>query len=112
MGQETFRHFEGYRKHNKPERGGRVYLSGDFLKDHEGEILNLINHESKNAQATNPEHKVSKVEKIDGGIIVDTTEHSLAMHIGKSLTRAYKGEHKFTFHDNEKYIEVDWERND
>lgn len=110
MRKETDKHYEEFRAPKQIEAGGMVTLSGAFLKDHEEEILGLIKHESSCAEQDNPAHKVTNIEKKDGKIIVTTSMHGLAMHIGKSLMHAYKGEHKFTFSHDEKYVEVEWKR--
>ncbi|MFA6431214.1 MAG: hypothetical protein WCV91_02380 [Candidatus Margulisiibacteriota bacterium] len=110
MGQEYDRHFEDFRQPSKHEKGGIIKLSGAFLLDHEQEILNLIENENQKAIAENPEHKVIKVEKANSGIMVEVSEHSLAMHIGKSLSSAFKGKHEYKFRPGEKFVEVDWQR--
>ncbi|OGB90554.1 hypothetical protein A2625_03295 [candidate division WOR-1 bacterium RIFCSPHIGHO2_01_FULL_53_15] len=104
------RHYEDFQKPKKIEQGGRLKLSGAFLLDHEEELVNLIKHEGRLAEQKNPLHKVSKIEKVNGGIEAEVTDHNLAMHIGKALSHAYKGEHKYKFREGEKYVEVDWRR--
>lgn len=104
------RHYEDFQKPKAIEQGGILRLSGAFLLDHGDELLNLIKHEGRLAEQKNPQHKINKVEKVDGSILVEISDHNLTMHIGKALTHAYKGEHKYKFRDGEKYIEVDWKR--
>jgi hypothetical protein len=108
----TGRHYEGFREPKGIEEGGLVRLSGSFLLDHEEDLVNLIKHEGRLAEEKNPLHKVSSLAKVDGTIVAQTTDHNLAMKIGKALSHAYKGEHRYKFGNNEKFIEVDWERND
>ena len=110
MGQEYDRHFEDYRNTPLHEKGGIIRISGAFLLDHEQEILNLIENENKRANSENPEHKVIKIDKAKSGIMVEVSEHSLAMHIGKSLSHAFKGKHEYKFRPGEKFVEVDWQR--
>ncbi|HTY12915.1 MAG TPA: hypothetical protein VMD02_01870 [Candidatus Omnitrophota bacterium] len=110
MRKETDRDYTEFRQNTQKEAGGLVRIRGAFLKDHENDIVNLVKSESGRSAAHNPEHRVTDISKVDGGIDVTTSESSLAMHIGKSLNLAYKGEHKFTFSHDEKYIEVDWKR--
>lgn len=100
------RHFDDFRQPKKIEEGGLLRLSGAFIVDHEGELLNLIKNEAKNPE------QISKIEKIDGSIYVHVNNHSLANHLGKALVRAYKGEHSFKFLKGEKFVEVDWRRDD
>ena len=104
------RHYEGFMEPKHIEEGGILRLSGAFLLDHEEEVLNLIKHEGRLAEQKNPLHKVSKIEKADGVIHVEITDHNLALHIGKCLVHAYKGEHTYKFLKGEKFVEVDWKR--
>jgi hypothetical protein len=104
------RHYEGFQKPKAIEQGGIIKLSGSFLLDHEEELVNLIKHEGKLAEEKNPAHNVKKIEKVDGTIVAEITDHNLALHIGKALVHAYKGEHKYRFSKDEKYVEVEWKR--
>ncbi|KAF0134255.1 MAG: chaperone ATPase [Candidatus Saganbacteria bacterium] len=110
MRKETDRNYGEFRANVQKEAGGLVRLRGAFLKDHNEEIVNLIKHESKLAESENPDHRVTEISKVDGGMDVLISASSLAMHIGKSLSMAYKGEHKYNFSHDEKYVEVDWKR--
>lgn len=107
---ERSRTFDEFRDPEKIEEGGLLRISGAFILDHEEEILNLIKKEGKLEEQRNPNARIKKIEKNNGGISVETTHHSLAMHMGKSLQRAYKGEHKYRFLKGQKYVEVDWKR--
>ncbi len=104
------RHYEDFQKPKKIEEGGIIRLTGKFLLDHEEEILGLIKREGTLAEQKNPAHKVAAIDKVDGGILVQITDHNLAMHIGKSLVHAYKGQHDYKFLEGERYVEVDWKR--
>ncbi|NQT29048.1 MAG: hypothetical protein HQ596_00605 [Candidatus Saganbacteria bacterium] len=92
------------------EEGGIIKISGAFLLDHEEDILNLVKHEGKLAEERNPNARVIEIAKINGGIEVKTSDHNLAMRIGKALSRSYKGEHHYNFRKGEKYAEVVWKR--
>jgi hypothetical protein len=104
------RHFEDFREPKKVEQGGIVKISGNFLLDHEEDIINLVRHQGKLAEEKNPLHKVTKIEKANGAILVEASDHNLTMHIGKALVHAYKGEHEYKFRKGEKFVEVDWRR--
>lgn len=110
MRKETDRDFEEFRAKKQKEAGGQIKLSGAFLAEHETDILNLIKHQSRLSEATAPEHKVTDISKADGGIVVTTSSHTLASHIGKALCHAFKGETKITFSQDEKYVDIDWRR--
>jgi len=104
------RHYEDFMQPKMIEEGGVIRLSGKFLLDHETEVVNLIKHEGRLAAEKNPEHQVSKIEKVNGGIVVEISNQRLAMHIGKALVHAYKGEHEFKMLKGEKFVEVIWKR--
>lgn len=107
---EQRRHTEDFMKPKKIEEGGVIKLTGAFLLDHEAEIIGLIKHEAQLAEKKNPLHRVSEIQKVNGGITVNVTEHNLALHIGKALSHAYKGKHEYKFLPGEKFVEVDWNR--
>ncbi|MBI5701830.1 hypothetical protein HZC34_08340 [Candidatus Saganbacteria bacterium] len=107
---KDYRHYEAFRDNKTIEEGGLLRLSGAFLKDHEDEILNLVKHEGRLAEQENPSHKLMNIDKANGKIVVTTSVHNLATHIGKALSHAYKGKHTFKFLKGEKYVEVDWSR--
>lgn len=92
------------------EEGGTVRIAGSFILDHEADILSIVKHEGKLAIERNNNSRITKIEKIKDGILVETTSHNLAMRIGKALHSAYKGEFKFKFREGEKFVEVDWKR--
>lgn len=110
MAKGPYRHVEDFMEPKHIEEGGILRISGKFLLDHEDEIVNLVKHEGKLAEERNPLHKVSKIEKVDGGIVAEITDHNLTLHIGKALVHAYQGEHTYKFLKAEKYVEVIWRR--
>ena len=109
---ERIHRFEQWRKAKRVEEGGVVRISGNFLLDHEEDILNLVKHQGKLAEQKNPDHRVLKIGKGKKGIVVETSDHNLAMRIGKALHHAYKGRHEYKFMAGEKFVEVDWQRDD
>ena len=104
------RHYEDFKEPKHIEEGGVVRISGKFLLDHEEEIVSLVKHEAQKAEQKNPEHRISKIEKANGSIVVVVSDHNLAFHIGKALVHAYKGEHEYKFLKGEKFVEVIWKR--
>ncbi|MFH1542174.1 MAG: hypothetical protein ABIE84_03685 [bacterium] len=104
------RSYDEFRSPEKMEQGGLIRISGKFLLDHESDIINLIKHQAKLAEEKNADHKINTLEKSDGSIVVTTSDHNLALHIGKALSSAYKGEHQYKFSKGEKFVEVDWTR--
>ena len=103
-------HREEFRNPQKIEEGGLIKLSGAFLLDHEEEILNLVKKEGKLASERNEKAKLVKIDKANGSLAITTSDHNLALRIGKALTHAYKGQHSYKFLKGEKFVEVEWQR--
>ncbi|MBU1027307.1 MAG: hypothetical protein KKA31_06215 [Candidatus Margulisbacteria bacterium] len=104
------RHFEDFREPKHIEEGGIIRISGEFLLDHEGEIINLVKHQAELAEQKNPQHKLNSLRKVNGTLVASVSDHNLTLHIGKALVHAYKGEHNYKFLKDEKFVEVDWRR--
>ena len=67
MAKGPYRHIEGFRKPEKIEEGGIIRLSGKFLLDHGEEVIGLMKHEGEAAEKKNPHHRITRIEKVDGG---------------------------------------------
>jgi hypothetical protein len=109
VGREKGVRFEQWRNRDV-EEGGIVKISGKFLLDHEEDILNLVKKEGKLAEERNNNARITKIDKMGSGIVVETSDHNLASRIGKALHRSYKGEHQLKFREGEKFVEVNWRR--
>lgn len=90
--------------------GGVVTLSGGFLKEHEEEILNLINHENREAMEINPLERIIDIEQRDSEITVQTTNEKLAQRIGRAVFKAYDGVVEYKWSKGTKLARVNWHR--
>jgi NMD protein affecting ribosome stability and mRNA decay len=90
--------------------GGVVTLSGSFLKNHEDEIVNLVNHENQSAMEINPLERIMDIQKRDSEITVLTTNEKLAQRIGRSVFKAYSGEVEYKWSKGTKLARVNWHR--
>lgn len=90
--------------------GGIVTLSGDFLKEHKEEIMNLIRNEEERAMGKNPLERIMEIKEEGEGIEITTTNEKLAQRIGRSLEKAYQGKVEYRWSDDVKLIRVWWER--
>ncbi len=90
--------------------GGIIRIKGDFLKNHKNEILNMIRNEEQRAMGFNPLERVMKINRIEKGIEVTTTNEKLAQRIGKSLQRAYCGKIEYKWSNDTKLLRAEWER--
>jgi NMD protein affecting ribosome stability and mRNA decay len=89
---------------------GIVNLSGDFVTEHRDEIINLLRSEERHAIEKNPLERLMKIERRGNGLHVETTTDSLALRIGRVLSRAYKGHAKFDWKHGDKSVIVEWGR--
>ncbi|MFA4858732.1 MAG: BCAM0308 family protein [Candidatus Margulisiibacteriota bacterium] len=89
---------------------GIVNIRGDFLAEHFEDVVHLIKSEERRAEQKNPLERLMKIDKVNGGLHVETTSETLAMRLGHVLQRAFKGDTDFKFKSGNKYVEVDWSR--
>lgn len=90
--------------------GGVVRITGDFVKRHEQEIVNLINHENRGAMHLNPLERIMNIEHTDEGLTVYTTNEKLAQKIGRSVHKAYSGEVEYKWSEDTRLARVNWHR--
>ncbi len=95
-------------KENMP--AGTISLTGQFLKTHGQEILNLVKNEEKAEKAAHPLERIMAIEKENGKIEILTTGIHLAKRIGESVRRSYQGEFDLRYGDGEKTIFISWHR--
>ena len=90
--------------------GGVLKITGEFLRCHRDEIMNLIRNESNKAQTVNPLEKIMTLEAIDDGIEITTTNEKLAQRIGKAIHKAYSGQIEYKWSEDTKLARVNWHR--
>ncbi len=90
--------------------GGIVILSGDFLKKHREEIMNLIRNEEERAKGKNPLERIMEIKEEEGHVEITTTNERLAQRIGSSLEKAYQGRVEYRWSEDGKLLRVWWER--
>lgn len=89
---------------------GIVNIFGDFVLEHRDEIISFVRSEERHALERNPLERLMKIEKRGNGLYVETTTDSLALRIGKGLSRAYKGGFEFDWKYGDKHVLVKWRR--
>lgn len=90
--------------------GGVLKLTGDFLRRHRDEILNLIRNETTKAQVANPLERVMSMESDHDELEITTTNEKLAQRIGKALHKAYSGNIEYKWSEDTKLARVNWHR--
>src|SRR5258708_14721838 len=70
---------------------GLITLSGEFVRTHKAQALNLVRNLEKLERALHPLHRIIKIEEHRGDVIVSTTDIHLPKRIGEALHHACKG---------------------
>ncbi len=91
---------------------GVLELRGGYIKqpDKRELILNTLKHEAENEEARNPLARIMQIREEDGNLVIWTTTESLARRLGRVVYKAFKGDLKISFSENNKFIRVLWER--
>jgi NMD protein affecting ribosome stability and mRNA decay len=90
--------------------GGMIYLSGQYLKEKEEEIMNIVRNQEEQARAKRPLQRIMWVEKGDEGIEIATTNQHLARRIGRAVNSAHSGDFTIKQTSGENFVRVYWER--
>ena len=90
--------------------GGIVRLSGNFLKSHKKDIFNLVHNENERAMGINPLERIIDIVSDGTDYIIQTTNEKLAQRIGRSIHKAYSGDVKFSWSEDNKLVRVTWQR--
>jgi NMD protein affecting ribosome stability and mRNA decay len=90
--------------------GGIVMLTGQFLKMHETELLNLIKNEGDRAMAVNPLERIMDIQKNGASLTIYTTNERLAQRLGKAIHKAYDGDVAYKWSEDTKLARVLWQR--
>lgn len=89
---------------------GFVFLSGDFLNEHEAEIRKLIEHHEAKEKAQHPLQRIMAMERTDQGLEVTTTGIHLARDIGDAVYHAYQGMLDYHYNPDQMLLRVSWMR--
>jgi hypothetical protein len=90
--------------------GGYLTLEGDFVRDHEEEILGLVRNVEERARSEHPLQRLMGISKQEGGLQITTTDAHLAHSIAKALSHAYRGELDSTWAEGESLLRATWRR--
>ncbi len=100
----------GCERIDKRRVDGVVYLRGDFLREHSKEALNLIKSVARKKRNKNIAARILSIERNPEGMIIQTTERSLAERIGKEFEKAYSGQLQIQWPAGSEFARVNWER--
>jgi NMD protein affecting ribosome stability and mRNA decay len=91
--------------------GGIVTLKGDYFRQHQQDLMNLIRNEEKRARGFNPlERLMSVKENEKGNMVVSTTTEKLAQRLGRAIKKAFHGEVAYQWSHDNKLVRVEWVR--
>jgi len=90
--------------------GGVVTFSGDYLRLHEEEILELIKNKESRSRMKNPLGRIMEIRQEGSVLTISTTEDKLAQKLGKDIYKAHKGELHYQWSHGENFVRVDWKR--
>lgn len=91
---------------------GIVHLKGQYLSNHQNEILNIVKNCEKRAQSTRPLQRIMSVNKNKGSVEITTTSEHLARRIGKSIHNAHQGDLNIASAQDERLVRIYWKRED
>ena len=94
---------------NNPE--GVVVLSGQYLLEHEDEILNIIKNTEREARMKNPLARIMEIRQEKDELTILTTNDKLAQKLGRNVYKSHKGELHYNWGREQDRIRVKWERN-
>ena len=90
--------------------GGYVTLKGDFLKEHRGEIMNLIKNKEIRAIRNNPLERIMDIKDVGNSIEITTTTDKFAQMLGRIIHKAFSGTIEYKWSDDVKIARVLWQR--
>ncbi|MBI5233564.1 MAG: hypothetical protein HY880_04345 [Deltaproteobacteria bacterium] len=90
--------------------GGFVTIAGEFFKEHEEEILNLVKNKETRAMHNNPLDRIIKISKKKDYMEITTTTDKLAQRIGQMLKKAFNGCVEYKWSSDVKLARVMWTR--
>lgn len=91
---------------------GRLRLSGNFAGRHHDEILNLANRQEEAERKEHPMHRIMRIAKENGDILITTTDIHLPRRIGEAVHHAYQGNLEFHYEAQSYILRVHWTRDD
>ena len=89
---------------------GIVTLKGDYLLEHEDEILNALKHAEAKWRASNPLGRIMEIRQEKDLMAIATTDDKLAQKLGREIYKAHKGNLHYQWNEDEELVRVSWTR--
>jgi NMD protein affecting ribosome stability and mRNA decay len=89
---------------------GIVTFAGDYLVDHEVEILNTIKNEAEKARNKNPLARIMEIRQEGNVMTIRTTDDKLAQKLGRNIYKAHSGSLEYQWSKDNNFVRVNWKR--
>ncbi len=89
---------------------GIVTLKGNYLVEHEEEILNVLKHLEATSRVKNPLGRIMEIRQEKNVMTIATTDDKLAQKLGHEIYKAHKGELNFQWAHDQEMVRVTWSR--
>jgi len=89
---------------------GIITLSGEYMRQHELEILDLLKHKETIYRVKNPLGRIMEISQEENALTISTTEDKLAQKLGRDVFKAHKGDLHYKWNHDEKLVRVNWSR--
>jgi NMD protein affecting ribosome stability and mRNA decay len=89
---------------------GIITLSGGYLAEHAGDILNAIKRTEAKSRVKNPLGRIMEIKQEQNMITIATTEDKLAQKLGREIYKAHHGELHYQWSHEENFVRVNWKR--
>ena len=89
---------------------GVATFGGEYLVEHETEIVNAIKNIEGKTRAKNPLARIMELEREGNTVTVATTDDKLAQKLGKDIFKAYSGKLEFHWSKEASFVRVNWSR--
>ncbi len=89
---------------------GYLTLSGEFLVQHQDEIVTLLEKEAAKVGKRSFDDRIIQIAPEVGKLVVETTTEKLAEHLGRAIYKAYKGDLSFQWSEPNPFVRVYWSR--
>lgn len=98
------------RKINDHFPEGILTLSGEFLAQHQEEIVRLLEKEAGRVSKRSVADRIIQIIPEGDKLVVETTTEKMAQHLGRAVYKAYKGDLHFRWGEVERFVRISWSR--
>ncbi|SNB45806.1 BCAM0308 family protein [Geobacter sp. DSM 9736] len=89
---------------------GIATFRGDYLIQHEDEILNTIKNTEKKSRMKNPLSRIMEVVQEGNVLTISTSDDKLAQKIGRDVFKAHSGDLQYLWSHEHNFVRVLWSR--